>query len=499
MEKRGKTDFIKKYNLLVVGLGKTGVSVIKKVSNLCSSIIAVDDNPYLDLELSFGGNQYKDIDNLTIMSGGDFKDVQKILKKIDLVIISPGVPCDAPLIKNAREEGIPVWSELELAWRLLQEEEQKRTIAVTGTNGKTTVVTLIGDILKNSGKNCVVCGNVGLPLIDTINTNEVNIVNNDRTSSNYSIDRELIRVIEVSSFQLEWVYEFKPHISVILNITSDHMDRHRSFDNYARLKLKLFENQSAGDRAVFNADDPNIESRVSSGISTRYKKLPEFIKYGLKTKTGVNLFYEDGTIFYRIDDKEGRIDIKNSPLKGNHNISNIMASIASSLLMGVNERNIEEAIEKFKPLNHRLEYLGCVKKIRCFNDSKSTNPDATLVALEDFGKEVTLIMGGKNKNMDFSELINILNKKIKNLILIGEAAPVIYESISKSGFNYKIFRCRTLEEAVSRGFEVAKPGEVLMLSPACASMDMFKDYKERGDRFKSLVYMEKRKVSTGKN
>ncbi|MDD5600733.1 MAG: UDP-N-acetylmuramoyl-L-alanine--D-glutamate ligase [Actinomycetota bacterium] len=499
MGKGKRTDFMKKYNLLVVGLGKTGVSVIKKVSDLCSSIIAVDDNPYLDLELAFGGSQYKEINNLKIMPGRDFTDGQKILKKIDLVIISPGVPSNAPLIKNARENGIPVWSELELAWRLLQEEEQKRTIAVTGTNGKTTVVTLIGEIIKNSGKNCVVCGNVGLPLINTIDTNEVNIINNDKTSSNYSIDRELIRVIEVSSFQLEWVYEFKPHISVILNITSDHIDRHRSFDDYARLKLKLFENQSAGDRAIFNADDPNIESRVNRCISTGYKKLPEFIKYSLKTKEGVNLFYEDEAVFYRIDNKKGKVNIKNSPLKGNHNISNIMASIAPSLLMGVDERNIEETIKNFKPLDHRLEYLGCVKKIRCFNDSKSTNPDATLAALEDFDKEVTLIMGGKNKNMDFSELISILNKKIKNLILIGEAAPVIYESISESGFDYKIFRCRTLEEAVYRGFEVAKPGEVLMLSPACASMDMFKDYKERGDRFKSLVCMEKERVSTGKN
>jgi UDP-N-acetylmuramoylalanine--D-glutamate ligase len=170
-----------------------------------------------------------------------------------------------------------------------------------------------------------------------------------------------------------------------------------------------------------------------------------------------------------------------------------MASIAPSLLMGANNKSIEKSIKNFKPLDHRFEYLGCIKKIRCFNDSKSTNPDATVAALGDFGKEVTLIMGGKNKNMDFSGLIDILNKKIKSLILIGEAAPTIYKSILESDYDYKIYKCKTLEEAVSKGFEVTKPGEVLMLSPACASMDMFKDYKERGDRFKSLVYSEGRK------
>lgn len=483
MEKR--TDFMKNYNLLVVGLGKTGISVIKKVFDLCSSITAVDSNSDLDLEAVFGGNRYKDFGNLKIIPGKDSLSEKKILRKIDLVIMSPGVPSDIPLVRYAGAGGIPVWSELELAWRLLDEEEQRRTVAVTGTNGKTTVVTLIGEILGNSGNNYVVCGNVGLPLIDTVNVND-----KDKIMDDYTLNKKLIRVIEVSSFQLEWVYEFKPYISVILNVTSDHMDRHKTFDDYGKLKLKLFENQDGNDRAVFNADDPYIESKVRN-MYGRQKLLPEFIRYSMKTEEGADLFYKDSQVFYRIDNKKGKINIKNSLLKGNHNISNIMASIAPSLLLGVNEKSIERTIKNFKPLDHRLEYLGYIKEIRCFNDSKSTNPDATVAALGDFGKEVTLIMGGKDKDMDFSELINILNKKIKNLILLGEAASRIYKLIVKNDFDYKIFRCGTLEEAVGKGFEVAGPGEVLMLSPACASMDMFKDYKERGDRFKSLVFSEK--------
>ena len=484
MEMGEKADFVKNNNLLVIGLGKTGISVIKKILDLCSSITAIDSNPGLDLEAAFGGNQYKGFNNLKIILGEGLLDEKEILKKIDLVVISPGVPANIPVVRYAEESGIPVWSELELAWRLLDEEEQKRTVAVTGTNGKTTVVTLIGEILGNSGNNCVVCGNVGLPLIDTVNVNGKDIIMN-----NYTLCKNLIRVIEVSSFQLERVYEFKPYISVMLNITSDHMDRHKTFDDYGKLKLRLFENQDSSDRAVLNADDPYIDNKVRI-MASRQRQLPKFIKYSMKIKEGTDIFYKDNQIFYRIDKKNGKINIKNSFLKGNHNISNIMASVAPSLLLGVNEKSIEKTIKNFKPLDHRLEYLGYAKEIRCFNDSKSTNPDATVAALGDFGKEVTLIMGGKDKDMDFSELINILNKKIKNLILIGESAARIYELITESDFDYKIFRCRTLEEAVRKGFKVTEPGEVLMLSPACASMDMFKDYKERGNKFKSLVFSE---------
>lgn len=479
MEK--KFNLIKDKNLLVVGLGRTGISVIEKILNFCCSITGIDSNPDLNLEGAF--SKYRDIgrNNLNIILGKDTLEGKEVIEEIDLIIISPGVPDNMPVIKLARENKIPVWSELELAWKLLSKEEQGRTIAVTGTNGKTTVVTLIGKILDDSGNNCIVCGNAGLPLIETIDT---------ENKYNSNSRENLIRVIEVSSFQLERIYDFKPHISVILNITSDHIDRHKSFKNYSDLKLKLLANQNEDDWSIINIDDRYINKKIKA-IPGRQNSLPKFIKFGLEPGDDTNIFYKDNYIYYQIERSKGKIKIENILLKGKHNISNIMASIAPAVLMNINEKNIEKSIKNFKPLEHRMEYLGYINNIRCFNDSKSTNPDATMVAINDFGKEITLVMGGKDKDMDFSELISVLNKKVKNLILIGETAPKIYDRVIGSYYDYKIYKCSTLEAAVKKGFKVAGPGEVLMLSPSCASMDMFKDYKERGNRFKSLVISEK--------
>jgi UDP-N-acetylmuramoylalanine--D-glutamate ligase len=471
---------VKNKNLLVIGLGKTGISVIKKLLDISAAITGIDSNPALNMEDAFDGYRYSEHDNLKIILGKNISGEKEILRKMDLVIISPGVPESIPIIRLASKYKIPIWSELELAWRLSGDEEQSRTIAVTGTNGKTTVVNLIGKIIEDSGKNCIVCGNVGLPLIDTIDTG-------DEYTGN---QKDLIRVIEVSSFQLERVYDFKPHISVILNITSDHIDRHETFENYADLKLKLLANQNKNDWSIVNADDRNINEKIRTFSKSR-DQLPGIIKFGLQTKEGMDLFYQNNRIYYRIGKRNGEIDIENILLKGKHNISNIMASIAAAVLMGIDNKSIEKMINSFKPLDHRLEYLGYIKGLRCFNDSKSTNPDATIVAVSDFGKEITLIMGGKDKDMDFSELIPVLNKKVKNLILIGETSSSIYKEVMKSTFDYEVYRCDTLETAVKKGFEVAGPGEVLMLSPACASMDMFKDYKDRGNRFRNLVFSEK--------
>lgn len=471
-----RLDVVKHKNILVIGMGKTGLSVIKKLLDFESSITGIDSNPDLDLKNAFGGcGRTKDL-NLEIILDKNILKEEKIIEKAELVITSPGIPGDAPLIKSAEEKGISIWSELELAWRLLDNEEQRRTIAVTGTNGKTTAVTLIGKILNSSGNNCVVCGNVGLPLIDTIDMKEKS------GNSQYG----LIRVIEVSSFQLERIYQFRPYISVILNITSDHIDRHKSFENYGSLKMKLISNQKTDDWSVINMDDWYIRRKIER-ISAEGKLRPEFVKFSLKPEENSNLFYENNHIYYRIKKNRGKINIKNTHMKGKHNISNTMASVAPALLMNVDKNSIEKSINSFKPLNHRMEYLGYTGGIRCFNDSKSTNPDATIAAINDFGKEITLIMGGRDKNMDFSDLIDALDEKVKNLILIGEAAHRIYKLIVRRRRDYKIYRCTTLEAAVEKGFEVAGPGEVLILSPACASMDMFKDYKQRGDRFKGLV------------
>jgi len=482
-----RIDIVKDKNLMVVGIGKTGISVIKKLLGVCSSITAVDSNPAIDLRGLFKEIKQENRGSFKVVTGEDILKMgrDEIAGKIDLVVISPGVPGNMPLIRIADEIGIAVLSEIELAWRLLDAGERKKTIAVTGTNGKTTAVNLIGKIFTESGRKCVVCGNVGLPLIDTID-----IAGSGGRLHGINIDKDLTRIIEVSSFQLERTYEFKPHIGIILNVTSDHLDRHGTFENYGSLKLELLKNQDKRDSAVINMDDGYLSKKTKINQGTK-KQLPEFIRYGMEQKNNSNVFYNDNSIFYRIGKKEGKINIRDVFLKGNHNISNIMAGAAAALLAGIKRRDIEKAVSGFRPLGHRLEYLGYINGIRCFNDSKSTNPDATVAALSGFGKEVTLILGGRDKDMDFSELIGILDKKVKNLILIGESTERIYKELNKNTYGYGIFKCRTLEEAVSVGFKVANQDEVLLLSPGCASMDMFRDYRDRGDKFKRLVLEKK--------
>ena len=467
--------FFKNKKILVIGLGKTGVSVINKISPIVRSVTGIDNNPNINLSSNFSISGSKGESNVKIILGEDVNYKKELLNDIDLIIISPGVPSEIPLIKYSQEMKIPIWSEVELAWNMMTKVGRKNTIAVTGTNGKTTVVSLIGKILQDAGMAVQVCGNIGNPIIDTINDN-----------SKYNT----VRVIEVSSFQLERVYKFAPHISIILNITSDHMDRHLTIDNYTDLKFKLFSCMSCGDFAIFNIDDDRISKRLE--VEDYYKRSQvNVINYGFYYREGVNLWHENNKIFYKIKSSRGRIDIKKIFLQGNHNISNIMASVAAVKLFNVDDGNIENTLKKFKPLYHRLEYLGVTDEIRCFNDSKSTNPDSAIKALSNFDKEVTLIMGGMDKNMNFETLIPFLNQKVNNLIIIGEVKLKIFNMVKKYRHGYKVYMCQTLEDAVEKGFKTTSCGEVLLLSPACASMDMFKDYRERGERFKYLVKKRK--------
>ena len=511
-------NFFKDKNLLIVGLGKTGVSVLNKMHSISRSIIGIDSNPNLKLQGSL--EKYKKLKskNIKIILDKNINQSKKLLGGIDLIIISPGVSNDIPLIKDAEKAEIPVWSELELSWKMMTEVEKKNTIAVTGTNGKTTVVTLIGKIMKDSGLNVSVCGNVGNPLIKTIYTgtansqkvlntisasNDIYTGNNDsvtkvgrnRTEDNRVEEADVrsegkIRIIEVSSFQMERTDSFKPHIVVILNITSDHIDRHKSMESYVNLKFKLTLNQNSDDYAILNMDDENINKKLAA--DDYYKNIESnLIKFSLNPEKSVDIYNKNESIFYMIGGRKGRIDIKDILLRGRHNVSNVMACIAAAKLYNVSDKCIEKTLKDFKPLDHRLEYLGIINQVRCYNDSKSTNPDATIKALSSFDKEVTLILGGLDKEMDFQDLISVLNRKVNNLILIGQSSTKIYNMVKNTIHDYKIYKCQTLKKAVEKGFKVTSPGEVLLLSPSCASMDMFKNYKERGEKFKYLAMKNK--------
>lgn len=479
------TRFLRDKNLLVIGLGETGTAVINKIHPFCNSITGIDSNP----SLAVADKLKLEKDNVEVILKEDIVKNEKLLSGKSLVIISPGVPGQIPLVKYAMEDGIPIWSEVELSWKLMNSWERENTIAVTGTNGKTTVVTLVGEILKNSGIRVEVCGNIGNPLISTLN-----IGSREEDFRNEKDLQNKVRVIEVSSFQLERVYSFKPHVGVILNITEDHLDRHESMENYIDLKFKLLKNQDEGDYAILNFDDLNIAKKIADP-SFSQNLSSDLITYSLILKRKVNIWYEKDNIFYYMKGKRGKINLENIIMQGRHNISNALACVAIAKLWDVDDESLENSIKNFKPLEHRLEYLGEVNGIRCFNDSKSTNPDATINALYNFRKEVTLILGGQDKNMDFRELIPFLNQKVKHLILIGECAPKIYKILTQSTHDYQIYKCSTLEEAVDVGFRVTRKGEVFLLSPSCASMDMFRNYKERGERFKKLVMAKK--LATG--
>jgi UDP-N-acetylmuramoylalanine--D-glutamate ligase len=292
-------------------------------------------------------------------------------------------------------------------------------------------------------------------------------------------------VVEVSSFQLERTQTFKPGVGVLLNITSDHMDRHGDIKEYSRMKIKLFSCQDNGDFAIINADDEVAFSMI--GEIEKRNQGPKIIKYGLDREKRPEVWYKGGKIHYNIGNTQGKIDISGNLFKGMHNMSNASASAAAAIIMGADPHRAGTAIKNFKPLSHRMEYLGEISGIRCINDSKSTNPDSTIAALRDFSKEVSIIMGGLDKNMDFTPVIPSLIASVKNIILIGRSASRMQDLFSSIDESIGIYICSTLEEAVARGFDVTMKGDVLLLSPGCASMDMFKDYKDRGNKFRKTV------------
>lgn len=480
-------DFLKDKNILIYGLGKSGLSSLKKIYSYCNKIFAIDDNPNFVLPEIY--KELADYDNIKFFIGNKNYLYSKLLKETSVIILSPGISMAAPLIKSAIRRKILILSELELAWNFLNENDKKNTIAVTGTNGKTTVTTLISKMLSDFGLNCVACGNIGNPLIETIKTQEFNLEENKKDNFN---KEDLIRVIEVSSFQLENIVNFNPHIAIILNITNDHIDRHKSMIKYSKIKFKIFENQTENDFLVINFDDKYI-NKFFKRLDFLNNVKSNLIKFGLNYKDNKEIYYKDNQIFYNINGSIGKISIKDRNLIGNHNILNIAASITAAKLFNVSDKSLEKTIQNFKPLEHRLEYIGIINDIKCFNDSKSTNPDATIKALDSFKKEVTLILGGLDKGMNFKSLIPVLNKKVNNLILIGSCKEKLFELFSQSPHDYNIFQVTSFEDAVKKGFEVTKKNHSFVLSPACASMDMFKDYKDRGNQFKKLVLSYKNK------
>jgi UDP-N-acetylmuramoylalanine--D-glutamate ligase len=449
----------------ILGLARSGVAAAKLLQEAGAQVTVADRKERAELSAML---ERLDQSRIGVSVGSGYESA---LDGADLVVISPGVPYRMASLEQARRRGVKVISELELAARYVSVP----ILAVTGTNGKSTTVTLIGKMLQESGKAVFVGGNLGTALSEAAQT----VL--QASKEGQPVPYEYL-VVEVSSFQLETVEHFHPWIAAILNVTVDHQDRYDSIDEYLAAKSRIFENQGASDYALLNLDDPRVAPlRRTVGARalgfTRTGRLPSDVAGGT---------YLDGdrivtTVGGRVEEICRRSGIK---VIGNHNIENVMAAATCALLSGCPLPAIRRVLEMFPGLEHALEIVRDRRGVRFVNDSKGTNVDATLKALESIEQPIWLIAGGRDKGGDFSRLAPVIRRRVKRLILIGEAAPLIADAVP--GFP-SISRAGTLREAVQIGAEGAASGEVVLLSPACASFDMFADYQDRGRQFKALV------------
>jgi UDP-N-acetylmuramoylalanine--D-glutamate ligase len=447
MELKGK-------KVLVVGLGKSGLAAALflrrrgahvTVSDVRSAEALAKDIPAL-LE-----------EGIMVETGGHGL---LTFRRQDLIVVSPGVPLNTPELAQVKSFGLPVIGELELAARFLK----GKTLAITGSNGKTTTTALVGEILEKAGMPTLVGGNIGVPVVALIDQST------DETWS----------VLEVSSFQLESTERFHPVIAVILNITPDHLDRHGSFENYALAKERIFAAQHENDFVILNADNARAAQAAARSVARVYF-------FSIEHSVLQGAWVEDGYLVYR-GGKDQPIEkimpLSGIPLKGSHNVENVLAAVCASRLAGATAEQIRSGVEGFQAVEHRLEFVAKINGVDFYNDSKATNVDATAKAVAAFSAGIHLIMGGKDKNSDYTQLSQLLRANVRGIYTIGSAAAKIENELRGV---VPILSCETLDNAVSAAASAARPGEVVLLAPACSSFDQFEDYEQRGKVFKELV------------
>ena len=384
-----------------------------------------------------------------------------LLDQVELLVVSPGVPANIIPIRYAERAGAEVIGEIELAYRFLK----GRIIAVTGSNGKTTTTTLIGELLRDAGLPVQVGGNIGKPLIS--------LVEGSRDDG--------WTVVELSSFQLETTREFHAAIAVVLNVTPNHMDRYETFTDYAAAKHRIFANQSAADVAVLNADDETVSSWVR-GLRA------QVISFSIKKALDKGLFLRGTELVSRItDDEIVLLRADEMKLRGLHNVENVLAAFAAGMAAGANPISMRETVKGFRPVEHRLEFVAEIECVKFYNDSKATSVDATLKALEAFRQnagKVVLILGGRGKKAPYAPLVSLVREKVRALVLIGEDIETIANELGESAPSE---RAIDMQDAVRRSFKLSEPGDVVLLAPACASFDMFDSFEHRGTLFKEEV------------
>jgi UDP-N-acetylmuramoylalanine--D-glutamate ligase len=438
--------------ILVIGLGKTGIASARFLAGKGAMVLVTDEKPLSELKdaISALGNAYANCEFC--------KYDPDILTRVDMIIPSPGVPPSNILLVEAVNKKIPILSEIELAYKFLKPP----MIAITGTNGKTTTTTLIGKLLARGGKKVFVGGNIGNPLIGYVD---------GKQDDDYA-------VVEVSSFQLQWIQYFHPVISILLNTTCDHVNYHGSFEAYRMTKERIFENQGKSDLAILNADEPR-----SSVLAKNMSSKVQFFSTSTNVTKGMYLD-NDTLIHYTTGNDREVYPLDMIKIPGLHNIENVMASIMAARECGCSPGNIVSAIAEFKGMSHRIEFTCEKNGVAFYDDSKGTNVGAVVRALETFFRPIILLLGGRDKEGDFETLSPLVREKVKELVLFGEARDRINDLI---GGIVKTSKATTLKEAIGIAYHNSSPGDVVLLSPGCASFDEFSNYKERGRFFKDAV------------
>ena len=462
--------------VLVVGIARSGIAAARLLASRGAIVIANDAKP--ESELREAANELRELDVMVSLGGHP----ESLFENADLIVLSPGVPADLAPLESAKRAGIEIISEPELAGRFLR----GRMIGVTGSNGKTTVTTLIGELMRAAGADVIVGGNIGMPLTSLVEKSD------ERTWT----------VAELSSFQLEMIDSLRVNVAIVTNITPDHLDRHGSFENYVRAKHRIFSNQSDDDWAILNGHDQGVGDMVTR-LGVKSRKV-YFSSQSRETIGGeaAELFVEGKRILTTLmTDYRGEteaIKLDEIPLPGMHNVENVMTALAATFCaMGTSTNDLPplvECIKRFKGVEHRIEYVAEIDGIKFYNDSKATNVDSTMKALEAFERNIIVILGGKDKGSDYSTLAPLIRARVKQVILIGAASEKIAGQLEGAA---PMTRARSMQDAVLSAIEVATAGDTVLLAPACASFDMFDNYEHRGRVFKEAVYKLASRLHSG--
>lgn len=438
--------------MVILGAARSGISCARLLCRKGARVILTDKKDTAEIRQLLTPLEHAGLE--TVLGNHPLS----LLKGADFLVISPGIPSDVSIVLHARKKHIPVWSEIEVAFRFLP----CPLIAVSGTNGKTTTTSLLGEIFKKSGRKTFVCGNIGLPVSEIAP----------------KATPEAFVVAEISSFQLENISSFKPYVSVMLNITSDHLDRYPTFAAYKKAKKNMYRYQDKHDYAVLNYDDQEVRT-LEKDITAHS------VFFSRKKKLSTGVWVDQGTIWSSFGGKKERIiPVRDIALPGPHNLENTLAAVVCAKIAGVGNNDIVSVLTTFAGVEHRLELVRTLGKVKFVNDSKATNVDSVVKALESFANSILLIAGGRDKGSPYYPLKELVQKKVKALIVLGEAAE---RMVMQLGDVTSTYRVATLQEAVRLGAQLARAGDIVLLSPACASFDMFKNYEQRGKLFRKYV------------